>query len=149
MTLFIALCSLALSLAALIVARRSSEREKRLVLAQRRSDMIAAVREMRRALEVHGMSLDAMVNLTKDAIQNTRLERLFEGAQLTDKSLAELRARLEATPIPPQPPPSVFRDLDEITADVMTVRREVSHHAEEAAELRSRLAAQEAHERTT
>jgi len=149
MAIFISLIALTVSLAALVVARRSSEREKRLVLAQRRSDMIAAVRETRRALEVQVMGLEGMVHLTKDAVQNTRLERLFEDAKASDETLSEVRTRLESTMIPDRPPPAVFRDMDDISADVMTVRREIDHHAEEAAELRSRLALQESHERAT
>jgi hypothetical protein len=147
MAIFVSLIALAVSLAALMVARRSSEREKRLVLAQRRSDMIAAMRETHRTLEVQVMNLEGMVDMTKDAVQNTRLERLFEDAQETDKTLAEIRSRLESLMIPDKPPPAVFRDMDDITADVMTVRRELEHHAEEAGELRSRLAVRESHER--
>lgn len=149
MVTFISLCSLAISLVALLIARRSSEREKRLVLAQRRSDMIAAVRETRRSLEVHVMNLEGMVKHTRDAVQNTRLERLFKDAKLTDQTLADLRARLESTLIPPQPTQAIFRDLDEITADVVTVRRELNHHSGECTELRSRIAMQEAHERAS
>lgn len=137
--LFIALCALILSIAALLVARRSSEREKNLMLIQRRSDMIGSVRETRRALEVHSMMLQGMVSMTKDAVQNTRLERLFEDAQSSDKRLADLRMRLESTMIPPQPTPAIYRDLEDLTADVATARREVEHHAEETGDLRAHL----------